>query len=119
MDCATRQHISSGVSRTSSPLRVRYRSRSMGGAGSVHFPTFGGRVSDGILPLLPALVTAATRRRGGLHPGSHRRSATPILCGEGQGSTPDLGVVKQKDIHKPSTGYPPRAVLVNEFTTLP
>src|SRR5262245_58186713 len=61
---ATRQHISSGVSTTSPSLRARYRSRRTRSAGSVHVPTFDGRVSDSIGP--PPLSVAPTVDNGDL-----------------------------------------------------
>src|SRR5262249_50019199 len=92
MDKATRQHISSGVSTTSPSLRVRYRSRRTRSAGSVHLPTFDGRVSDSMLSLLSQATTAwtsdlrcAVLARGGaarpLDPVYPRPSLYLVVCG--------------------------------------
>src|ERR1700752_4826086 len=87
MAIATRQHISSGVSRTCPCSRARYRSRRTRRAGSDHRPTLDGRVSDGMtflptpLPFGPPLPmvfpTAQTPVRGVPRRLSHKLDYSP------------------------------------------
>src|SRR3989304_4188036 len=104
MEPATRQHISSGVSTTSPPSRIRERSPGTRNAGSVHLPTFDGRVSDSMRRLLRLVAGLDDVRQE--HSAQRHNEYPPICCGDRESSTQNLAVVKKKGIHRPSTGCP-------------
>src|SRR4029453_18538956 len=74
------------------------RSRRIRRAGSVHLPTFAGRVSDSIPLLLPSPASF-----------NERTPDFTISSGERQSSTLNLAGVKKKCVHRVSTVCPPRA----------